>query len=101
MSITAIPRTSTERDQTSINVLLINQRAGRAVLDEGLAMDAGTWLFISIIAIIALVLPSTTKDCETSMAGTAGLRPITKMWIAAMRAMTVKMAKTLMTTSAA
>lgn len=98
MSITAIPRTSTERDQTSINVLLINQRAGRAVLDEGFAMDAGTWLFISMIAIVVLVLPSTTKDREISMAGTAGLRPITKMWIAAM---TVKMAKTLMTTSAA
>ena len=98
MSITAIPRTSTERDQTSINVLPINQQAGRAVLDEGFAMDAGTWLFISMIAIIVLVLPSTTKDRETSMAGTAGLRPITKMWIAAMRAMTVK---TVMTTSAA
>ncbi len=98
MSITAIPRTSTERDQTSINVLLINQRAGRAVLDEGFAMDAGTWLFISMIAIIVLVLPSTTKDRETSMAGTVGLRPITKIGIAAM---TVKMAKTVMTTSAA
>ena len=98
MSITAIPRTSTERDQTSINVLPINQQAGRAVLDEGFAMDAGTWLFISMIAIVVLVLPSTTKDREISMAGTAGLRPITKMWIAAMRAMT---AKTVMTTSAA
>jgi hypothetical protein len=78
--------------------LPINQRAGRAVLDEGFAMDVGTWLFISMIAIIVLVLPSTTKDRETSMAGTAGLRPIAKIWIAAMRAMTVK---TVMTTSAA
>ena len=98
MSIAAIPRPSTERDQTSINVLLINQRAGRAVLDEGFAMDAGTWLFISMIAIIVLVLPSTTKDRETSMARTMGLRPITKIGIAAMKAMTVK---TVMTTSAA
>ena len=98
MSVAAIPRTSTVRDQTSINILPTNQRAGRAVLGEGFAMDAGTWLFISMIAIVVLVLPSTTKDREISMAGTAGLRPITKMWIAAMTAMTVK---TVMTTSAA
>ena len=95
MSITAIPRTATERDQTSINVLPIDQRAGRAVLDDGFAMDAGTWLFISMIAIIVMVLPSMTKDRETSMAGTAGLRPSTKMWIAATSATMV------MTTSAA
>ena len=82
MSITAIPRTSSERDQTSINVLPINQRTGHAVLDEGFAMDAGTWLFISMIAIIILILPSTVKARETSMAVTEGLRPITKIWIA-------------------
>ena len=62
MSVAAIPRTSTVRDQTSINVLPTNQRAGRAVLGEGFAMVAGTWLFISMIAIIILVLPSTAKD---------------------------------------
>ena len=82
MSVAAIPRTSTMRDQTSINVLSTNQRAGRAVLGEEFAMDAGTWLFISMIAIIILILPSTVKARETSMAVTEGLRPITKIWIA-------------------
>ena len=82
MSVAGIPRTSTVRDQTSINVLPTNQRAGRAVLGEGFAMVAGTWLFISMIAIIILVLPSTAKDREIRMAVTAGLRPITKIWIA-------------------
>ena len=82
MSVAAIPRTSTVRDQTSINVLPTNQRAGRAVLGEGFVMVAGTWLFISTIAIIILVLPSKAKDRETSMAVTAGLRPIAKIWIA-------------------
>ena len=82
MSVAAIPRTSTVRDQTSINVLPTNQRAGRAVLGEGFAMVAGTWLLISMIAIIILVLPSTAKDRETRMTVTAALRPITKNWIA-------------------
>ena len=82
MSVAAIPRTSTVRDQTSINVLPTNQRAGCAVIGEGFAMDAGTWLFISMIAIIILVLPSTAKDRETRMAVSAALRPITKFWIA-------------------
>ena len=82
MSVAAIPQTSTVRDQASINVLPTNQRAGRAVLGEGFAMVAGTWLFISMIAIIILVLPSTAKDREIRMAVTAGLRPITKIWIA-------------------
>ena len=81
MSVAAIPQTSTVRDQTSINVLPTNQRAGRAVLGEGFAMVAGTWLFHSMTAIIILVLPSKAKDRETSMAVTAGLRPIAKIWI--------------------
>ena len=62
MSVAAIPQTSIVRDQTSINVFPTNHRAGRAVLGEGFAMVAGTWLFISMIAIIILVLPSTAKD---------------------------------------
>ena len=82
MSVAAIPRTSTVRDQTSINVLPTNQRAGRAVLGEGFAMVAGTWLFFSMLAIIILVLPSTAKNRETGMSVTAGLRPIAKIWIA-------------------
>ena len=81
MSVAAIPRTSTVRDQTSINVLPTNQRAGRAVLGEGFAMVAGTWLFLFMTAIIILVLPSKAKDRETSMVVTAGLRPIAKIWI--------------------
>ena len=82
MSVAAIPRTSTVRDQTLINILPTNQRAGRAVIGEGFAMGAGTWLFIAMVAIIILVLPSTAKNRETGMAVTAGLRPITKIWIA-------------------
>ena len=78
VSVAAIPQTSTVRDQTSINVLPTNQRAGRAVLGEGFAMVAGTWLFIFMIAIIILVLPLTAKDRETGLAVTEGLRQITK-----------------------
>ena len=78
MSVAAIPRTSTVRDQTSINVLSTNQWAGRVALGEGLAMDVGTWLLISMIAIIILVLPLTAKDRETGLAVTEGLRQITK-----------------------
>ena len=59
------------------------EQAGGAVLDERFAMEAGKWLFASIMAIISLVLPSLERNRKTILVVDTMSRTTTKIRIAA------------------